>query len=419
MINYALSILLFISVIPSGEVIEKRFNKHISKTSDHFLKGDLEAAKSSAIDAHQMATDHGYEWGETKSLFVLAFIHEKTREYENALPYYLESIGRYEQFGTTEAINDYAKVLFNIGNIMRVNDKHDLAIKYYNQGIEYALEHDLKGMLLDNLHNKIIVCNESGLYDLALETINYKNERISESDLPEKLKTINELGLLYENQTRFEEAIKTFYFIVEAEKNHPSSRFSGKAYNNIGNIFLKQGKTDKARKAFYEALLLAEKDDKTQDIYQIRQSLAITEKTDLNFEKALSHAKVGIELFDKVAKTRENIEFQSLISDLYLETGDILAGKKHGKRYFEEISNYFEVQEKLNSIGNQYKIDYITSSYFNKQEKQQTLYLFLIVIGAMIFSFLLYLLYQYYKKVQIAKLIREQMNSVSFDLDEL
>jgi len=104
---------------------------------------------------------------------------------------------------------------------------------------------------------------------------------------------------------------------------------------------------------------------------------------------------------------------------IYLELGDLENGKKHAKLFSSEMSDLFERQEKLNSMGNQFKMDYITSSYYNKIEKRQSINIFLAIIGGMIFSFFLYLMYQRYKKIQIARLIREQMNAVSFDMDDL
>lgn len=419
MINYALSLILFISVIPSKETLEKRFENTISKASVSFSENEIEHAKMYAFQAHEMAKDYSYDWGVAKALFVLAFLHEKDLEYEKALPYYLEVLDQYDDFNTPQSILDKSKVLFNIGCIMMVNDKYQEAIKFYDEGIAYAQEYELNEMLLDNLHNKIIVCNDAGLFDLAMETIVFKNSIIDSSNLPERLKTKNELGLLYKSMNQIEKAKIEYKSILSAEKDNPSNSFSGKAHINLGIIFDKEGNYESARIEFGHALKLAVKENKIQDIFQIHQSLALVEKSIGNLLKSIQHAEESVSLFDQVAKTKENIKIHSQISDLYLETGNIAAGKLHAKTYASEISDLFDRQEKLNSIGNQYKIDFITSNYFNKIEKRQTLFIFLSIIGSMILSFLIYLSYQQYKKILIARLIREQMNSVSFDIDDL
>ena len=300
-----------------------------------------------------------------------------------------------------------------------VNDKYQEAIKFYDQGIAFAREHYLTNMLLDNLHNKIIVCTDAGLYEMAMHTIELKNLSIDDTNLPEILKTINELGLLYEHMGHLDKAKNQYRLVLKKELDSPSSNFSGKAHINLGNIFNKEGNYNLAKNEFETALALAKTENNFTDIFQIHQSLSVIEKSLGRVSSSLKHAEASIELFNQVQKTKENIAIYSQISELYLELENIEKGKLYANMYASEISDLFDRQEKLNSIGNQYKIDFITSSYFNKIERRLTIYIFLSIIGSMIGSFLLYLLYQHYKKIQIAKLIREQMNSVSFDFEDL
>lgn len=419
MINYALSLILLISVIPNKVSLEKKFEDSISKASASYTDHEMQDAKTFAFEAYQMAKDHGYDWGITKALFVLAYLHEQDTEYEKALPFYYQALEQYEDYDSYLAILDKSKVLFNIGCIMMANDKYEEAIKFYDQGIQYAQEYELTQMLLDNLHNKIIVCTDAGLFDLAMETIRFKNSLIDISNTVEKLKTRNELGLLYEKLDEIDKAKEEYNSILNEEKSNPTSSFSGKAYINLGRIYDREYKFDLAKDAFKTALKLAEKDQVMQDIFQIHQSLAIIEKKEGNIDAAMSHLNLSIGLFDQVDKTKENIAVFHQISELYLKNGNITEGLLHSERYKGEVSDLLRRQENLNSIGNQYKIDFITSSYFNKIEKRETLLIFCSIIGSMILFFLIYLSYQHYKKVQIAKLIREQMNSVAFDIDEI
>ena len=87
MINYALSLILFISVIHSKEKLQKKYEDRISKVSESFGENDLAQAKVYAFEAHKMAKEYSYDWGITKALFVLAFLHEQDIEYEITLPY--------------------------------------------------------------------------------------------------------------------------------------------------------------------------------------------------------------------------------------------------------------------------------------------------------------------------------------------
>lgn len=419
MINYALSLILLISVIPSKEKIERKFENTISQASTSYVDHEMEEAKSHAFEAYQMAKDYDYDWGVTKALFVLAYLHEQDLEYEKSLPFYFQALEQYDDYDSYKAILDKSKVLFNLGCIMMANDKHQEAIEFYDEGIQYALDQDLTQMLLDNLHNKIIVCTDAGLYELAMETIEFKNTLIDISNISEMLKTRNELGLLYEKMGETEKAKKEYQFILKEEKNSPSSTFSGKAYINLGRIYDQENKPDLAKISFETALELAENDQKIQDIFQIHQSLAIIEKAEGHMKASLNHAQISVELFDQVDKTKENIAIFHQISELQLKSGNLTEGLLYSERYKSEVSDLFQRQEKLNSIGNQYKIDFITSSYYNKIEKRETLIIFCSIIGSFILCFLMYLGYQHYKKIQIAKLIREQMNSVAFEIDDL
>jgi len=190
MINYALSLILFISSIPSEEVIDKRFNALVSEASKHYASNDMEQAIDFATKAHEMAIDYRHDWGEAKALFVLAFLHEKSFEYEKALPYYFEVLNQYDKFDDIRSHKDKCKVYLNLGNIMLSHSKYQQAIAFYDKGINLSRKYQLNKVLQDIMQNKVITYRESKNYEMAIATINEKEAVSDNEQLIDKLRNL-------------------------------------------------------------------------------------------------------------------------------------------------------------------------------------------------------------------------------------
>ena len=418
MINYALSLILFIAAIPTNREVSEKFQNRISTVSETYGKGQLEEAIDLGNEAYEYASDYQYSWGKTKALFILAFLHSQNEQYEKALPYYFEVLDTYDGFDTPESVVDHSKVLFNLGNIMQRHHKFQEALDFYDKGIVFSQKHQLDEMVLDLLHNKAIACRKGGLYTLALETIT--QQRLLIADMPEKLlENENQMGLLHKCQEDYVTAERHFRNILKMEQDHPTARYSGKALGNLGNMRYLNGQMEEAEHFYEEAIKLAKLESNAGDLFNFHQSLGLIHGRQNQLDLALQHMEQGLEYYDAVEKSKENIMIHSQLSEVYFLSKNIELGRKHAGLYTEAMVELVRHKENLNNIGNQYKIDYITTNYYNKIEQRKHLNIFLAVVGLMVFSFLVYLGYQHYRKIQIARLIREQLNAVVFDIDDL
>ncbi|MEL7223257.1 MAG: tetratricopeptide repeat protein, partial [Bacteroidota bacterium] len=413
----ALSFLLFIATIPGDDVVKSTFDAKIDAASDYYAGGDLMMAISEANEAFDHASDYSYDWGQTKALFVLSFLHSQNEEFEKALPYYFEVLETYDQFDTPESTVDKAKVLFNLGNIMHRHHKYTDAIGFYDQGIAFSKTNQLSEMLLDFLHNKTIACRKAGYYNVALETLMTHKELVRQ--IPDKLlENHNQLGLLYYAQEDYLSAAVHYEKILALEKPHHTAKYSGKAWSNLGQIKFMNGEMNEASMLYHKALEASSQND-AQLLFTCHQALGLISEQQDDMTKSLFHLQQSLKYYETVEKNENNIRIHSQISEVYYLHGTKTLGKQHADLYASEMVELIKRKENLNTIGNQYKIDYITTNYYNKVEKRKNINVFLLIVGAMVCSFLIYLAFQRYRKIQIARLIREQLNAVVFDIDEL
>jgi len=417
MLNYALLFLLILYTVPNNKNIQDNFDQLIKESGSYYMNHDFENAILIADNAYTLALSNGYKWGKIKAQFVLAFLHEKNDEYEKALPYYLDLIDRYDDFDSNTAHKDHCKLFLNLGNIMMSNSKYNDAIEFYNKGISVAELNKQESLVYDLLNNKIIALRKAKKYNQAITTYKVKNNLLSPDEKEEILRNNNQLGNIYIDQGKLNQARKQFEKTLTLESSKPTALFSGKAYINTANTFFIEENLTQAEYLYNKALTLVEEANAFEDKFLIHQSLTkLFIKSD-NPYIAMQHAYIAQENFIYSKKTIEDIEIFSLISDIHFNLNQIEKGKEYAKEHARQLSMLIERQQKLTEIGNQFKIDYITTSYYAEKDKKRNTNTFIWVIISMIVSFLIFRLYQLYRKIQVAKLLRAEMELVNFDLD--
>jgi tetratricopeptide (TPR) repeat protein len=126
---------------------------------------------------------------------------------------------------------------------------------------------------------------------------------------------LNDLGRLAFEQEKMSEA-KKFYQRALKIANEIKSK-EGKAFSsvNLGDVVLKQGQIIIAHKVFKSALPLAQRVGRVDLVARVKHGLAIVWESKNRDEKALSLAKDGLELFQKLQHPNK-IDAQELVDRL-------------------------------------------------------------------------------------------------------
>ena len=182
---------------------------------------------------------------------------EKKGEYDKALDYYLKAAKIKEENNPNQAYSEY----LSIGNIYN----------FYLFSYEAAFEYYQKA------------------YDIGINT---KNKRI-------QAQALNNLGLIYEKQNKYDKAIETYQLALQYSKEVGYLYGQNYNYRNLANVHTKLGKHNQALAFRNEAgILLREKiGDKSLIATNLRQSvinliaLRRFDEAEKNLEEALKIVK--------------------------------------------------------------------------------------------------------------------------------
>ncbi len=420
MLNYALAIFFSItSFYLTDKNIHSEFDSMIKKSGILYGNGEIQNAITLASNAREFAITHNYEWGKSKSLFALAFFHHKNQSYEKAVPYYFELLNNYDDIGSQEAYKEKCKVYLNLGNIMLDHSKFHESIKYYNLGISIAKKYSFIDLHYSLINNKINTYIDLKDYDSAITALEVTANLLQMNNVVRKLKGLNQSGLINDGLKESKLARTIYQKIIDLEVNDPTPRFTGTALINIASSYYDEGSYQMALQYYEKALTISKAYNEIADIFLVYLSYAKVYLKTNELTKASQYAKKAEALYPEVNQIKENIEIFSLLSDIHFEMNDIEQGKAYAKTNAAELTALFDRQQKLTDIGSQYKMDYITSSYFAEKEKKKNTHTFIWVIITMVLSFLVFRLYQLYKKIMVGRLLRKEMESVHFDLSDL
>lgn len=175
------------------------------------------------------------------------------------------------------------------------------------------------------------------------ELLLQKLEMIEEDNHKEKQYTYNQLGLVHHELKSFDQALSYFQQMIDLETDAKPSRFRGQAYHNMANIYQEQKHYEQA-----------------WDYYE----KALKEKGPIGREKDL-------------LITYKDMAFHTLIHD------------QINLDYSEQYKALDSIQKDLIAQGKGYKMDLITTNYFNEQrEKEHQQKFYLTLFSGLIFLWL-------------------------------
>lgn len=198
-------------------------------------------------------------------------------------------------------------IWYKIGWCYKMKKEYEKALCYMKKVLKAYPEHPAVRYVIADIYERMARREENNSY--YEEALSYMKEQVDQ--FPEEYYLI-ELGLLYLDMDRYEEALEYFY---KAKLKNPQSVY---ACNNAGNCYLSMNMPKKAEPLFREAVRYMMEEDKTALPYN---NLAKCYRIMNRYEDARKCYEKNLELFPKHADIyllmggffRENKEYEKAV----------------------------------------------------------------------------------------------------------
>jgi len=363
-----------------------------------FLSGDYEKARTEYESALKLAKQNGNTVEEIKSLANLAIIKDMYGEVDEARKDFLAGIKMADEIENTELLaflyselgvsftytnnlvearhkyeQSYSRYQLlhnterlsylsaNIGSLFLQISNYKSALKYYNDGLNYAGDNKL-GKILNLTGIADVYSNESN-YSKALEYYNKaKDAADSIKDIPSIIKIDEGIGALYYNINRPLLAMELLRKADAIASMHQMLFEQVKLCSNIGTVLTSIDSIDQAEKYFERGLNLAEE---TGDIYN-----SILLKTELAYnyyvQGKYSDAK---NILSEARESARNYDLTQVMGQQDLYWGKIYGALKNYNQAISSFKNAFGLSKDANDYNNQIEAAYYLAKCFEIVEQ--------------------------------------------------
>lgn len=378
---FSLSFFSFLDDVqePSPEV------KKIHAEIRTYFNSNQDSAILLATHAVELSNKLGDNFGEAVSLALLAKAFDLQGNTNLSVSNFFDALKKFKALDGTKSQTIQANLYLSIGKVYQEHHRLNEAIEFYDKGLQNALKSANQNVFVKLLHNKAVVTRMTGDLLAAKKMLIQKSNHIQEGDKVELLYTYNQLGLIY-SDLQFHDTANTYYdsiITITGKKN--ISKHLGWAYHNKALNFLKQKQYDSAWQNFQMALVKKERLNDPKDLLNTYQDIAELALIQGNHKLALSYAEKATSLLTSAPKTPEYYDQYQLLSRC-IRVFDPLKALAYADLHDQENATFIALQNELIALGEGYKMDLITTNYFNDQRQlQQKIRLYWTVSCGLIF----------------------------------
>jgi tetratricopeptide (TPR) repeat protein len=249
-------------------------------------------------------------------------------------------------------------------NIQATNP--DKGIKYGEQGVKLARKLDWEKGIADN--NVSIGLNYTlGKSDFAKGKLYFEKALKTYQELDLKLeigKTLVNIGIVYQNQSRYKNAIEKYEEALEIfEKLEDNDRIAS-TLGNIGFIYRSQSDYAKALEYYLKSLSMFEKLRNKSGIATNLGNIGMLYDYQNDFTRATDYYKKALALKKELGDKTGEASLLANMGSVYLAQSDYDSALRNFELsvdIFEELGNKYGVASLLSNIGivHQYKYEYI------------------------------------------------------------
>jgi len=224
------------------------------------------------------------------------------------------------------------------------------------EGGNVSLVKEIKKALTSSLNNIGVIYNSQGQFEEALNYF-HKSLKIKAEDLSSLANTHNNIGLIYKNQKRLKEALDYLSKALELQEKINDKRGIGYSLNNIGFIHKDRAEiirmaggnsdsiTSELKKAlnYYEKSLIIQREigNKKGIAYSLGNIGTVHFKQN-NYSLALTYHDSSLKLSKQIGIPENIRNSEDLLSKIYLATGKQKEAFEHYRQYIifrDSVSN--------------------------------------------------------------------------------
>ncbi|MEL6558356.1 MAG: tetratricopeptide repeat protein [Bacteroidota bacterium] len=234
------------------------------------------------------------------SLFNLAYISKKKRNYADALRYYSKAVNHYED----EKLKAHA--YRNIANLYKLMGRVEEAHYFYNHVLRLDIDKKLR---MQTLFSKAKNAKGLGRFDIFVEELK-KSESLALSleDSTYLAKIYNQFGYRYAENGDFDKALD--YYLKSLEYKE-----LGTTYHRFAEMSLLEGDTIGAISEYKHALSLESASDRFLTYKDLADLFVLLDE----HKEAKKYLEYAYSLYPKVSQTKANVE---VFKQLYHYTHD-------------------------------------------------------------------------------------------------
>ncbi len=348
-----------------------------------------------AITQHKKALDAATQARNPElqivSLNMLGMAHRKTESIKTSLDHYREALNLAEtisqptdavQAGINEALN-------GIGNIYRLLEQYDLAIKYFEESLQYDIKlENLLGQAMN--YQNIAECLEAqGKLEPAMSYYE-KSLEINRALGSRKIEIVSKYGMAHvlAHQDKAGQARDLLESILSDAEALGDQEIRSSIYLQFGWILTKLGSYSEAKGYLFKGLAIAENIPLYSNIYQANAWLHDIYKIEGDYQRALLH-------YENAQSMRRQVS------------------NERNRQYVYEIISNAESEKRLDQIEELAR----DNELINMKLRRNRTALLVGALLLLLFTLILYILYRQYqlnseKKVLTLEqnMLRSQMN---------
>ncbi|MEL6559668.1 MAG: tetratricopeptide repeat protein [Bacteroidota bacterium] len=231
----------------------------------------------------------------------------------------------------------------NIGKISESYNNYEIAITSYEKALEYVTDKG-KVNVLYNLSNVYRKMRDHGT---AQSTIDEALQLASAFNDEARLVKIHyRIGQIQSDQKQFDLARSTYEKVLTlaGKDTEKHARYIGKAYHNMGNTYLLEGKYDMALNWFQKALS-AKRSEKDKFITYMDMGTSLQNMK--QHQQAVSYYRKAEVVFDQTEPSKDFIKLFNLMSEVHHKLGMYEDSHAYSQLYFEKINGFVADKEQI------------------------------------------------------------------------
>lgn len=304
-------------------------------------------------------------------------------EYSLALDQYKQALLGFRETGSEGIV---AVTLSNIGVIHYYLGERDKAMTYYTRSLE--IHRRLKNASGEAaLLNQIaVIYDDEEQYDKALDF--YQKSLALYEDIKDPrgiVDPLNNIGIIhYRHFHDYSRAEAEFRRVLQLRRSMDDVYGESVSLNNLGNVFLSQGKLHEALDHYQRSLTLKKKIGNRRELTDTLRDMGEVYRRLGNSRLAMQYLQESLDLAVEIGAEKEEMNAHLDLSRIHDKAGKPASALRHYRRYHElsmkqrgiELSRISkEMQARFESAQKERKIAELTS-YQNRQTRVRDLLLF-------------------------------------------